>query len=231
MYQIVLIRHGQSEWNAKNLFTGWTDVDITEKGANEARTAGKRLKENGFSFDLAFTSFQKRAIKTLHLALEELEQLWIPVNKSWRLNERHYGALQGFNKAEKAKEVGEEQVHIWRRSFDVAPPPLDLEDERHPRFDGRYKDLKPEELPATESLKDTIKRVLPYFENEIVPEIKAGKKIIISAHGNSLRSLVKHLDNISDAEITGVNIPTGVPLIYELDENMKALSSRYLETS
>ena len=229
MYQLVLLRHGLSEWNKKKLFTGWTDVDLHPEGVEEAKKAGQLMKEAGLNFDIGFTSYQKRAIKTLNIALEEMEQLWIPVEKSWKLNERHYGALQGFSKIEKAEEVGEEQVHIWRRSFDTPPPPLTEDDPRHPKHDPRYADLDPKDLPASECLKDTLQRVLPYWEAEIVPQIKAGKKIIISAHGNSLRALVKYIDDISDDEIPGLNIPTGKPLIYELDENMKSIKSHYLE--
>ncbi len=229
MHTLVIIRHGQSEWNAKHLFTGWTDVDITEKGIAEAEKGGELLKKHGFEFDLGYTSLQKRAIKTLNIVLDKMDLDWIEVRKHWRLNERHYGALQGFNKKEKAKEVGEEQVHIWRRSFDTPPPALDQNDERHPRFDKRYANLTEEQLPECESLKDTIARFLPYWEEEIAPNIKEGKKIIISAHGNSLRGLVKHLDKISDEEIPSLNIPTGVPLVYELDENLEKIKSYYLE--
>lgn len=191
--------------------------------------AGQLLKENGFHFDIAFTSYQKRAIKTLHIALEELDELWIPVIKSWKLNERHYGELQGYNKAEMAEKVGADKVHIWRRSYDTPPPALTEDDPRHPKHDPRYKDLKPEELPATECLKDTLERVLPYFQEAIAPEIKAGKSVVISAHGNSLRALAKYLDDISDEDIPSLNIPTGIPLVYELDENLKSIKSYYLE--
>lgn len=229
MYKLVLIRHGQSEWNLANKFTGWTDVDLSPKGYDEAMKAGQLLKENGFHFDIAFTSYQKRAIKTLHIALEELDELWIPVIKSWKLNERHYGELQGYNKAEMAEKVGADKVHIWRRSYDTPPPALTEDDPRHPKHDPRYKDLKPEELPATECLKDTLERVLPYFQEAIAPEIKAGKSVVISAHGNSLRALAKYLDDISDEDIPGLNIPTGIPLVYELDENLKSIKSYYLE--
>jgi 2,3-bisphosphoglycerate-dependent phosphoglycerate mutase len=229
MYQLVLIRHGLSEWNKKKLFTGWTDVDLHPEGVEEAKKAGQLMKEAGLSFDMAYTSYLKRAIKTLHLSLEEMNELWIPIEKSWKLNERHYGALQGFSKIKKAEEVGEEQVHIWRRSFDTPPPALELSDERHPSHDPRYAGLDPADLPAAECLKDTLERVLPYWESEIVPNIKAGKKIIISAHGNSLRALVKYIDDISDEDIPGLSIPTGKPQVYELDENMKSIKSYYLE--
>ena len=227
--KLVLIRHGQSVWNLEKKFTGWTDVDLSEKGFNEAKEAGRKLKEAGFTFDLCYTSYLKRAIKTLHLALEEMEELWLPIEKSWRLNERHYGALQGESKVEMAEKVGDEQVHIWRRSFDTPPPALDKEDPRHPKHQERYRSLSENEMPASESLKDTIARMLPYWENTIAPQVKAGKKVIISAHGNSLRALVKHLDGISDEDIPGLNIPTGVPLVYELDEDLKPIKSYYLE--
>jgi 2,3-bisphosphoglycerate-dependent phosphoglycerate mutase len=229
MIKLVLIRHGQSIWNKEHKFTGWTDVDLTEQGIEEAMSSGRKLKAAGFSFDLAYTSRLKRAIKTLWLALAELDMEWIDVVKSWRLNERHYGALQGFSKVKKAEELGEEQVHIWRRSFNTPPPALEEGDERHPKHDPRYADLSPEQLPACESLEDTIKRMLPYWEETIAPSLRAGKKVIISAHGNSLRALVKHLDQISDEEIPKLNIPTGVPLIYELDDNLKPIRSYYLE--
>ncbi len=228
MYKIVLLRHGESVWNKENRFTGWTDVDLSEKGIEEARNAGRILKQEGYTFDLAFTSTLKRAIRTLWLATDEMDLLWIPVIKSYTLNERHYGALQGLNKAETAAKHGEEQVKIWRRSYDVPPPALDENDPRHPRFDARYKDVDPKLLPATESLKDTVARVVPFWENTIVPEIKKGKKIIIAAHGNSLRALVKFLDNISDKDILELNIPTGVPLVYELDEQIKPIKNYYL---
>ncbi|HPO66136.1 MAG TPA: 2,3-diphosphoglycerate-dependent phosphoglycerate mutase, partial [Bacteroidales bacterium] len=220
MYKIVLLRHGESVWNKENRFTGWTDVDLSEKGIEEARNAGRVLKQEGYTFDLAFTSTLKRAIRTLWLATDEMDLLWIPVIKSYTLNERHYGALQGLNKAEMAAKHGEEQVKIWRRSYDVPPPALDENDPRHPRFDVRYKDVDPKLLPATESLKDTVARVVPFWESTIAPEIKKGKKIIIAAHGNSLRALVKYLDNISDKDILELNIPTGIPLVYELDANL-----------
>jgi len=228
MYKLVLLRHGQSEWNLSNRFTGWTDVGLTELGKQEAHSAGTLLREAGFRFDVAYTSVLKRAIHTLWTVLTELEQEWIPVNRSWKLNERHYGDLQGYNKAEMAAKVGEEKVLIWRRSYDVPPPALAEDDVRHPRFDLRYADLTPEELPATECLKDTLERVLPYWESTLAPAIKSGKQTLIVAHGNSLRALVKYLDNIPDEEITGLNIPTGIPLIYELDKDLKPIKSYYL---
>lgn len=228
MYKLVLIRHGQSQWNLENRFTGWTDVDLTDTGRNEARQAGKLLQEEGFQFDFAYTSVLKRAIRTLWTVLDEMDLMWIPVERSWRLNERHYGALQGLNKKETADKHGAEQVHIWRRSYDVPPPELDADDPRHPRFDPRYQRLKPEQLPATESLKLTVDRFLPYWQEEIAPKIKAGEKVLIVAHGNSLRALVKHLDQMSEEQILELNIPTGIPLVYELDENLKPMSRRYL---
>lgn len=228
MYKLVLIRHGQSEWNLSNRFTGWTDVNLTEQGRAEAKSGGALLREAGFRFDVAYTSVLKRAIHTLWTVLIELEQEWIPVIRTWKLNERHYGALQGFNKAEMAAKEGEEKVLIWRRSYDTPPPALEEDDERHPKFDPRYADLTPEELPATECLKDTLERVLPYWESELAPAIKSGKQVLIAAHGNSLRAMVKYLDNISDDEITGLNIPTGIPLVYELDEDLKPIKSYYL---
>jgi 2,3-bisphosphoglycerate-dependent phosphoglycerate mutase len=228
MYKLVLTRHGQSKWNLENRFTGWTDVDITEVGESEARSAGKLLKEAGFEFDLAYTSVLTRAIKTLHLILEEMDLLWIPEIKDWKLNERHYGALQGLNKAETAEKHGDEQVHIWRRSYDVKPPALEESDDRNPKNDPRDVGLNPEDLPLVEDLEATVERVLPYWEEEIVPKIKSGKKIIISAHGNSLRALVKHLDGLSGEEIVGVEIPTGKPIVYELDENLKPINKYYL---
>ncbi|MCA9292269.1 MAG: 2,3-diphosphoglycerate-dependent phosphoglycerate mutase [Phycisphaerales bacterium] len=228
MYQIVLIRHGQSEWNRDNRFTGWHDVDLTKQGIEEAKFAAKLLREEGFSFDMAFTSVLKRAIRTLWVIMDELDLMWIPVTRAWQLNERHYGALQGLNKAETAAKHGDAQVKIWRRSFDVPPPPLDINDQRHPSHDPRYANLRPDQLPSTESLKETIARVIPYWEREIIPNIKAGKRIIVAAHGNTLRSLVKHLDNISNGEILERNVPTGVPLVYDLDEDMRAVGSRYL---
>lgn len=229
MIKLVLLRHGQSLWNKDNKFTGWTDVGLSKKGFEEAKKAGQILKKHGYEFDLAFTSYLKRAILTLWLALEEMDLCWIPIENSWRLNERHYGALQGFNKAKMAEDVGKEQVHIWRRSFDVPPPKLEKSDERYPGHDSRYKDLSEEEIPRSESLKDTIDRFLPYWHSNIVPALKDGKKVIISAHGNSLRALVKYLDDIPDEEIPGLNIPTGVPLVYELDDNLNPIKSYYLE--
>ena len=228
MYKLVLVRHGQSTWNLENRFTGWTDVDLTDQGIAEAREAGRLLREGTYEFDVAYTSVLKRAIKTLWLALEEMDREWLPVIRAWQLNERHYGDLQGLNKAETAEKFGDEQVHIWRRSYDTPPPPLDMDDERHPRFDRRYADLTPEQLPATESLKITLERVLPYWHEEIAPAIKSGKRLLIAAHGNSLRAMVKYLDNISDEEIPGLNIPTGVPLIYELGADLKPIKSYYL---
>jgi len=228
VYKLVLLRHGESEWNKENRFTGWTDVDLSERGIEEAHFAAKLLKENGYSFDVAFTSVLKRAIKTLWIVLEDMDLMWIPEYKHWRLNERHYGALQGLNKAEMAKKYGESQVLLWRRSYDVPPPPLDPNDPRNPRFDPRYKDLKDEEIPLSESLKDTLNRVLPYYHSTIAPMIKEGRKVIIAAHGNSLRALVKYLDNIPDEEIPNLNIPTGIPLVYELDENLAAVNHYYL---
>ncbi len=228
MYRLVLVRHGESTWNKENRFTGWTDVDLSDKGKEEARAAGKVLKEKGFVFDVAYTSVLKRAIRTLWFTLDELDLMWIPVYNTWRLNERHYGALQGLNKSEMAEKYGEAQVKIWRRSYDTQPPALDKTDERFPGFDPRYKNLKPEEIPATECLKDTVARFLPYWHETVAPAIKSGKRIIIAAHGNSLRALVKYLDNVSEADITELNIPTGLPLVYELDENLKPLKSYYL---
>ncbi len=228
MYKIVLLRHGESEWNKENRFTGWTDVDLSEKGVAEASAGGKLMKEAGFEFDLAYTSVLKRAIRTLSLALEEMDLLWIPVIKTWRLNERHYGALQGLNKAETAKKYGDEQVHIWRRSYDIQPPALTADDERFPGKDRRYADLTKDELPLTECLKDTVARFLPFWHETVAPAIKSGKKIIIAAHGNSLRALVKYLDNIPEDEIVELNIPTGVPLVYELDKDLKPIKHYYL---
>jgi 2,3-bisphosphoglycerate-dependent phosphoglycerate mutase len=228
MYKVVLIRHGESEWNKENRFTGWTDVPLSEKGAAEALEAGKLLKGEGFAFDLAFTSVLKRAIKTLWLTLEEMDLMWIPVTRSWRLNERHYGALQGLNKGETAAKYGDEQVKIWRRSYDVRPPLMEKTYQRHPWKDPRYASLTPAELPGGECLADTVARVIPYWEGTIVPEIEAGRKVLIAAHGNSLRALVKYLDAISEKDILELNIPTGVPLLYELGEDMKPVGHRYL---
>jgi len=228
MNKVVLLRHGESVWNKENRFTGWTDVDLSEKGVEEAREAGRVLRAGGFTFDLAFTSVLKRAIRTLWLVVDEMDLMWIPVYRDWRLNERHYGDLQGINKAEMAQKFGEKQVKIWRRSYDIRPPALTTGDERFPGHDPRYRDLKPEQLPTTECLKDTVERFLPCWHERIAPEIAAGRKVLIAAHGNSLRALVKYLDNVSESEITGLNIPTGMPLVYELDDSMKPLRSYYL---
>jgi 2,3-bisphosphoglycerate-dependent phosphoglycerate mutase len=226
MPRLVLIRHGQSAWNLENRFTGWWDVDITEKGAAEAKSAGELLAARGLDFDLCFTSLQKRAIKTLHIALEAMERLWLPVEKHWRLNERHYGGLTGLDKAETAARHGDEQVHIWRRSFDIPPPPMEPNGDYDLADDRRYAGI---DIPATESLKDTIARVLPYWEERISPALRAGQRVLISAHGNSLRALVKHLSNIPDDEITGLEIPTGQPIVYELDEGLVELDRYYLK--
>jgi 2,3-bisphosphoglycerate-dependent phosphoglycerate mutase len=223
-----LLRHGESIWNKENLFTGWTDVDLSEQGRIEAKRAGELLKAEGFAFDVAFTSVLKRAIRTLWTVLDELDLMWIPVEHSWRLNERHYGALQGLNKAQTAAKYGDEQVLIWRRSYDVPPPALEESDERHPGTDPRYRGLGRDELPRTECLKDTVARFLPYWHEAIVPAVQAGKKVIIAAHGNSLRALIKYLDNISDEEIVGLNLPTGIPLVYELDGQLRPIKHYYL---
>ncbi len=228
MFKVVLLRHGQSEWNKSNRFTGWYDVDLTEQGRAEAQNAGKLLKAEGFQFDIAFPSLLKRAIRTLWMSLDELDQMWLPVVRSWKLNERHYGALQGLNKAETTEKHGEEQVFTWRRSYDVPPPALEESDERHPKHDPRYANLSPSELPAAEDLKMTVERVIPYWEKEIAPQIKAGKRVLIAAHGNSLRALVKYLDEVSEDEITKLNIPTGIPLVYELNEDLKPIKHYYL---
>jgi 2,3-bisphosphoglycerate-dependent phosphoglycerate mutase len=228
MYKVVLLRHGESDWNRENRFTGWTDVDLSELGRQEARAAGQLLKKEGYTFDQSFTSVLKRAIRTLNLALDEMGLLWIPVQRSWRLNERHYGALQGLNKAETAAKFGDEQVKVWRRSYDIPPPPLEKTDERFPAFDPRYADVPRAALPATECLKDTVARFVPYWQDAIAPAIKAGKKVVIAAHGNSLRALVKYLDDISDKDIVELNIPTGVPLVYELDDQLGAIRKYYL---
>jgi 2,3-bisphosphoglycerate-dependent phosphoglycerate mutase len=228
MYKVVLLRHGESDWNRENRFTGWTDVDLSELGQKEARAAGQLMKKEGYTFDQSFTSVLKRAIRTLNLALDEMGLLWIPVQRTWRLNERHYGALQGLNKAETAAKFGDEQVKIWRRSYDIPPPPLELSDERFPGFDPRYGDVPRGALPATECLKDTVVRFVPYWQDVIAPSIKAGKKVIVAAHGNSLRALVKYLDNVSDKEIVELNIPTGVPLVYELDDKLEPIRHYYL---
>ena len=228
MIRLVLQRHGESTWNKENRFTGWTDVDLSKKGISEAKRAGQVLKEHGFIFDIAFTSVLKRAIRTLWLVLDEIDLMWIPVYNSWRLNERHYGALQGLNKAEMAAEFGEEQVLLWRRSYNIRPPSLEKTDPRYPGSDPRYKDLDEQDIPVTECLRDTVRRVLPYWHETIVPVIKAEKRAIISAHGNSLRALVKYLDNVSDEDIVGLNIPTGIPLIYELEDDLRVIKSYYL---
>jgi len=227
-YKLVLLRHGQSMWNLENRFTGWTDVGLTDLGQHEAHTAGQQLRDNGFAFDVAYTSVLRRAIKTLWIALEEMSSEWVPVYRSWRLNERHYGALQGLNKAEMAAQYGEVQIKIWRRSYDVPPPALDLDDERHPRFDRRYNSLVPDELPRTEALKDTVTRMMPYWHTTIAPAVRAGQRVLVAAHGNSLRALVKYLDKVSDEAIPELNIPTGIPLVYELDEDLHPLKSYYL---
>ncbi|MEZ4647372.1 MAG: 2,3-diphosphoglycerate-dependent phosphoglycerate mutase [Candidatus Eisenbacteria bacterium] len=228
MYTLVLLRHGQSLWNKENRFTGWVDVDLSEQGRAEAKQAGELLRAEGFTFDLAYTSLLKRAIRTLWITLDEMDLMWLPVTRNWRLNERHYGALAGLNKAETAAKYGDEQVHVWRRSYDTPPPPLEPNDERHPRLDPRYAHLGPEAQPSTECLKDVVARFLPLWNEELTPILKTGKKMLITAHGNSLRALVKHLDGISDDDIAQLNIPTGVPLVYELDENLAPISHRYL---
>jgi len=228
MYKIILLRHGESTWNKENRFTGWTDVDLSEKGKDEAKKAGQILKREGFLFDIAYTSVLKRAIRTLWIVLDEMDLMWIPVIRNWRLNERHYGDLQGLNKAETAKKFGDEQVKIWRRSYDIQPPALDKNDDWYPGKDPRYSALKESELPLTECLKDTVDRFVPYWENTIAPMVQSGKKVIIAAHGNSLRALVKYLDNISNEEIVELNIPTGIPLVYELKEDLTPIRSFYL---
>ena len=226
--KLVLIRHGESEWNKANLFTGWTDVELSEKGQNEARDAGKTLKAAGYDFDVCYTSYLKRAIHTLNFALDEMDRAWLPVYKSWRLNERHYGALQGLNKSETAEKYGEAQVKIWRRSFNVAPPLLEVNDDRNPALQDQYRCEKGENLPLGESLEDTIARVVPYFENVIAKDMKEGKRVLITAHGNSIRALVKYFEDLTEDEILEVNIPTGVPLVYEFDDNFKVLNKQYL---
>jgi 2,3-bisphosphoglycerate-dependent phosphoglycerate mutase len=228
MHRLVLLRHGESTWNKENRFTGWTDVDLTEKGREEARDAGRLMQQAGFEFDVAFTSVLKRAIRTLWIATDVMDLLWIPVVRDWRLNERHYGALQGLNKAETAAKHGEAQVKIWRRSYDIPPPPLDPDDPRHPSHDKRYADLAPALVPRTESLKDTVERFLPYWHGTIVPRIRSGDRVLIAAHGNSLRALVKHLDHVSETDIVELNIPTGIPLVYELDDSLKPMKKFYL---
>lgn len=226
--KLVLIRHGESEWNKLNLFTGWTDVELSDKGREEAKAAGQILKAEGYDFDQCYTSYLKRAIHTLNNVLIEMDREWLPVTKTWLLNERHYGALQGLNKAETAEKYGEDQVKIWRRSFDVQPPALTEDDERNPRLQAPYRNVDPALLPLTESLKDTIARVVPFFENTVKADMKAGKRVVIAAHGNSLRALVKYFDNLTEEEIIGVNIPTGVPLVYEFDDNFKVIGKKYL---
>jgi 2,3-bisphosphoglycerate-dependent phosphoglycerate mutase len=228
MHKLVLLRHGESTWNKENRFTGWTDVDLSDRGREEAREAGRLLKAGGYQFDQAYTSVLKRAIRTLWMALDELDQMWLPIVNSWRLNERHYGALQGLNKAETAAEHGEAQVKIWRRSYDIPPPQLSADDPRHAGRDPRYAGLSPSEVPLTESLKTTVDRFLPYWHDVIAPSIQSGKRVLIAAHGNSLRALVKYLDNISDHDIVELNIPTGIPLVYELDEQLKPIRHYYL---
>lgn len=228
MYKLVLVRHGQSIWNLENRFTGWTDVDVTDLGRGEAREAARLLLDDQYDFDIAYTSVLKRAIKTLGLIQEHMNLEWLPVIRAWQLNERHYGALQGLNKTETAEKFGEGQVKIWRRSYDVAPPALELTDERHPRFDRRYASLTAGQLPATESLKIVLERVLPYWHSTLVPEIKLGKRVLLVAHGNSIRALVKYLDSISETDITELNIPTGLPLVYELDQEMRPIKNYYL---
>jgi len=227
-HRIVLLRHGESDWNKENRFTGWTDVDLSEKGRDEARAAGRLLLQEGYTFDVAYTSVLKRAIRTLWFVLDEMDLMWIPVHRDWRLNERHYGALQGLNKAETAARHGEAQIKLWRRSYDVPPPPLSPDDPRHPSRDRRYASLAPDELPLTECLKDTVARFLPSWHGTIAPAVAEGRRVLVTAHGNSLRALVKYLDGISDADIVDLNIPTGIPLVYELDERLKPLRSFYL---
>ncbi|PXW85391.1 phosphoglycerate mutase [Nitrosomonas sp. Nm84] len=228
MKKIVLLRHGESTWNKENRFTGWTDVDLTPKGLQEAKNAGRLLQEQGYRFDIAYTSVLKRAIRTLWIALDEMDQMWIPIQHTWRLNERHYGSLQGLNKAEIAAKYGDEQVLIWRRSYDTRPPALTTDDDRYPGADPRYKNLALDDIPLTECLKDTVARFLPYWNTTIAPQVQAGKNVIIAAHGNSLRALVKYLDNMSEEEILNCNIPTGIPLVYELDDNMQPIKNYYL---
>lgn len=228
MYTLVLIRHGESLWNRENRFTGWRDIDLSPQGIDEARAAGKALREQGFEFDLAYTSVLKRAIRTLWLIQEEMDLMWIPVIRTWRLNERHYGALTGLNKIETVEKYGEQQVHIWRRSYDIPPPAYTPDNLDNPSYHRRYQEIKRSDLPMTECLKDTVERFIPYWNEEIAPVIRSGKRVLITAHGNSLRALVKHLDNISDTDIPDLNIPTGIPLVYELDDNLKPVRSYYL---
>jgi len=227
-YKLVLVRHGQSTWNLENRFTGWTDVDLSEQGRQEAIYGGQLLRDGGYAFDIAYTSVLKRAVKTLWLVMEVMELEWLPVINAWQLNERHYGALQGLNKSEMAAKFGEDQVKIWRRSYDVPPPPLELDDPRHPRFDRRYASLSPDQLPRSEALKNTVERMLPYWHSTIAPTVQSGQRVLVAAHGNSLRALVKYLDGISDREIVGLNIPTGIPLVYELNEELRPLKHYYL---
>lgn len=226
--KLILVRHGQSIWNVENLFTGWYDVDLSEQGRREAAEAAKQLTAENINIDLAFVSVLKRAIRTLWIIMDGMDRMWVPVERSWRLNERHYGALQGLNKAQTVEQHGEAQVKIWRRSYDIPPPPLGLDDKRHPRFDPRYTGIDLKLLPSTESLKDTLARVQPYWDSRIAPELRSGRNVMVVAHGNSLRAMVKMLDNVSEAEITELNIPTGVPLLYELDQELQPISSRYL---
>ena len=228
MYKLVLMRHGESQWNLENRFTGWTDVDLTDLGREQARKAGQMLKDQGYEFDIAFTSVLTRAIRTLWIALDAMDAMYLPVHNNWRLNERHYGALQGLNKAETAAQYGDEQVLIWRRAYAIAPNPLALDDPRHPKFDPRYARLTAQQLPATECLKDTVERVLPFWEVTIAPAIRAGRRVMISAHGNSLRALIKHLDHVSEEDIVHLNIPTGQPLVYELDKDLRPIRHYYL---
>jgi 2,3-bisphosphoglycerate-dependent phosphoglycerate mutase len=228
MFQLVLLRHGESTWNRENRFTGWTDVDLSEKGTEEARQAGRVLCDRGFVFDAAYVSVLRRAIRTLWLVLDEMDLMWIPVYNSWRLNERHYGALQGLNKSEMAAKFGEDQVRIWRRSYDIPPPPLELDDQRHPRHDRRYARLAPTDLPRTECLKDTVARFLPFWNETLAPAVRSGDRLLVAAHGNTIRALVKIFDNVSDEDIVGVNIPTGIPLLYELDDSLRAVRHEYL---
>lgn len=228
MYTVVLLRHGESEWNRENRFTGWADVDLTDTGRDEARQGAEALRQEGFDFDRCYTSLLKRAIRTLWITLDELDRMWLPVQRHWRLNERHYGALQGLNKAETAAKYGDEQVHTWRRSYATRPPALEPDDERNPAHDRRYQDLASDDLPLTECLADTVERFMPYWEQEIAPVIRSGERVLVVAHGNSLRALVKHLEGMGDEEITGVNIPTGMPLVYTLDADLRPTDRRYL---
>ncbi|MBI0414522.1 MAG: 2,3-diphosphoglycerate-dependent phosphoglycerate mutase [Nitrosospira sp.] len=228
MKKLVLLRHGESIWNKENYFTGWTDVDLSSRGFEEAKNSGRLLREGNFTFDIAYTSVLKRAIRTLWITLDEMDRMWLPVNSSWRLNERHYGALQGLNKTETAAKYGEKQILIWRRSYDIRPPALDLNDPRHPRYEPQYRDLNKQDIPLTESLEDMTTRFLPYWNNTILPMVKSGQRVIIVAHGNSLRALVKHLDNISNLDILSLNIPTGIPLVYEFENDMTPIRHYYL---